>query len=88
MRMRTRVLAGIGSLVMGAGISAGTTAAYAAPPEMVTICHIAGHAEPDNANEIELTLSERGLRGHFDESGTPLAGHEEDRLGPCGGQPA
>lgn len=88
MRMRTPVLAGSGSLVMGAGVSAGTTVTYAAPPEMVATCHIAGHAEPDNANEIEFTLSEGGLRGHFDESGTPLAGHEEDRRDPCGGRPA
>jgi len=48
-----------------------------------TYCHIAGLEEDANANEIELTTSCEGLRGHFDIQGNPLAGHERDTCGPC-----
>ena len=47
------------------------------------ICHIAGHEEPDNANEVDLNLPCEGVRGHFDMQGQPLAGHENDHCGPC-----
>ena len=47
------------------------------------ICHIAGHAEPNNANEVDLNLPCEGVRGHFDAQGNPLAGHELDHCGTC-----
>ena len=52
-----------------------------------TICHIAGHVEDDNANEVELTIPCTGVRGHFDIQGNPLAGHENDRCGACEEKP-
>ena len=52
-----------------------------------TICHIAGHVEADNANEVELTIPCTGVRGHFDQQGQPLAGHENDRCGACEEKP-
>jgi hypothetical protein len=76
-----RLVATTGIVALGTiGVS---LPASGSPPQRVTICHIAGHAAPHNANEITLTLSEKGLRGHFDERGTPLAGHEEDYMGEC-----
>lgn len=54
--------------------------------EKVTICHVAGRAD-DPANKVTLTLDEHALRGHFDENGTPQAGHEQDTFGPCAETP-
>jgi hypothetical protein len=54
-------------------------------PVFVTFCHVAGLAE-DPANTVTLTLPENavyGEAGHFNENGTPKAGHEQDYLGPC-----
>ena len=53
--------------------------------ESVTFCHVAGSAE-DPANTVTLTLPYTavfGQAGHFNEDGTPRAGHEQDYLGPC-----
>jgi uncharacterized repeat protein (TIGR01451 family) len=53
--------------------------------ESVTFCHVAGSAE-DPANIVTLTLPYTavfGQAGHFNEDGTPKAGHEQDYLGPC-----
>ena len=58
----------------------------APPGDKVTICHIAGLAQPDNANAVTITISEHaafGPAGHFNEDGTTQAGHEEDYFGPC-----
>ena len=52
------------------------------PSEKITICHVAGRKD-DAANYITLEISPQALNGHFDENGTPKAGHEEDYLGPC-----
>lgn len=52
--------------------------------EKVTICHAAGQA--GTTHYVELTISENavyGPGGHFNENGTPQAGHEQDYLGPC-----
>lgn len=57
----------------------------ATPPTFITFCHVAGLAE-DPANTITLTLPEQavfGQAGHFNENGTPKAGHEQDYLGEC-----
>jgi hypothetical protein len=42
----------------------------------VTICHAAGLA--GTTHYIEITISVNGLNGHFDNNGTPRAGHEQD----------
>jgi len=58
--------------------------ASAAKPVFVTICHGAGLA--GTTQYVTLTLPEQavyGQAGHFNEDGTPQAGHEEDHLGPC-----
>lgn len=55
------------------------------PPEKITICHAAGKAG-EQANYTTLTLpwnAVYGNGGHFNEDGTPQAGHEEDYLGEC-----
>ena len=51
----------------------------------MTFCHVAGRAE-DPANTVTLTLPSNavfGQGGHFNEDGTPQAGHEQDHLGAC-----
>lgn len=52
--------------------------------EKITICHAAGRE--GTTHFVTLTLPENavfGQAGHFNEDGTPQAGHEEDYLGPC-----
>ena len=51
----------------------------------MAFCHVAGRAD-DPANIVTLTLPYTavfGQAGHFNEDGTPKAGHEQDYLGPC-----
>lgn len=58
------------------------------PPEMVTICHAAG--QEGTTKFVTLTIPYNavyGQAGHLNENGTPQAGHEEDYLGPCQGDP-
>ena len=58
-------------------------------PDFVTFCHVAGREE-DPANTVTLTLPYNavfGHAGHFNEDGTPKAGHEQDHLGPCQAPP-
>ena len=57
--------------------------------DKITICHVAGRAE-DPANYLTLTLppsavygNSNGNGGHFNQDGTPQAGHEHDSFGPC-----
>jgi len=61
----------------------------AAGLEKVTICHAAGLAGTDQYVELSIAgqavYGGSGNAGHFDENGTPLAGHEEDYFGPCEG---
>lgn len=84
--MKTRLLASLAAVLIGASmITYGGTAS--ADEHRVTICHAAGLAGTTHYNT--LTISENavygrhGQAGHFLESGTPRAGHEEDYLGPC-----
>lgn len=54
------------------------------PPEFVTICHAAGLQ--GTTQFVTLTLpyvAVYGEAGHFNENGTPRAGHEQDYLGEC-----
>ena len=58
--------------------------AAATPPVFVTICHAAGLE--GTTQFVTLTLPEVavfGQAGHFNEDGTPAAGHEADYLGEC-----
>ncbi len=52
---------------------------------LITICHVAGRAD-DPASYNTLTLPYNavyGQGGHFNEDGSPQAGHEDDSLGAC-----
>jgi hypothetical protein len=57
--------------------------------DKVIICHAAGLEGTDQY--VELTVAVQALEGangdagHFDENGTPLAGHEQDYFGACDG---
>src|SRR5688572_10936835 len=56
--------------------------------EKITICHASGH--DDITHFVTLEISENavyGNGGHFDENGTPQAGHEGDYFGPCAADP-
>jgi hypothetical protein len=63
------------------GILAFTTIRPANASEKILICHAAGR--DDTEHYIELYVSENAYFGHFDNFGTPLAGHEKDYLGAC-----
>lgn len=52
--------------------------------DKVTLCHAAGLA--GTTQYVEITVgypAAYGPAGHFEENGTPRAGHEQDYLGPC-----
>jgi len=73
------------ALLANLGVGLVALTASAGEPVFVTICHAAGLAA-DPANSVTLTLPENavyGQAGHFNENGTPQAGHEEDTLGAC-----
>jgi uncharacterized repeat protein (TIGR01451 family) len=56
--------------------------------DKVTICHAAGHA--GTTTFVTLTISVNavyGPGGHFNNNGTPQAGHELDYFGPCVTEP-
>ncbi len=81
------VLAGVSSsyftdhdLSLGNSFTAGNW--EPTPSEKITICHVAGRKD-EPANYITLEIPPQALNGHFDENGTPKAGHEEDYVGPC-----
>jgi LPXTG-motif cell wall-anchored protein len=53
----------------------------------VVICHAAGQAGTTHYNTLEISenavYGRNGNAGHFEENGTPQAGHEQDYFGPC-----
>jgi hypothetical protein len=54
--------------------------------EKVTLCHAAGLA--GTTQYVTITVgypAAYGPAGHFEENGTPQAGHEQDYLGACEG---
>jgi hypothetical protein len=70
----------IATLVLAVGIPL----AAVGKAEKLIICHAAG--QDGTGNFVTLELSSQavyGNGGHFEESGTPRAGHEGDHLGPC-----
>lgn len=78
-----------GALIALTGVAVlgySTVSALAGQPEMVTLCHAAGQA--GTTKFVTLTIPYNaafGQAGHFNENGTPNAGHEQDYLGPCQG---
>lgn len=81
------IAAVLAAVVLGAVAAAAT--ATNGPPEKITICHVAGLAS-DPANYITLNLPPQavyGNGGHFNENGTPQAGHEQDSFGECNPPP-
>ncbi len=70
-----------------AGFSATGALATDDNDKKVTICHAAG--QDGTTKYVTLTISENavyGPGGHFNEDGTPQAGHEDDYLGACQGE--
>lgn len=45
--------------------------------EKVTICHATGS---DSNPYVRIVVSQNAIQGHFENNGTPLAGHEDDIL--------
>jgi hypothetical protein len=76
-----RIMLILSITVLMAGFLAFTTIQLANAKEKITICHAAGLAGTEHF--VELNVSENAYFGHFDNFGTPLAGHEEDFLGSC-----
>src|SRR5262245_31943974 len=73
------------TLVVIGLVSAATLSASGNPHgDKVTICHASGLA---GTTKFEtLTIGHQavyGPGGHFNENGTPQAGHEQDYFGPC-----
>lgn len=77
-------------VIMGVVLAAFVAVTVApATNDKVTICHVAGLAS-DPANYITLTIAHAavfGPGGHFNEDGTPQAGHEQDTMGACNPPP-
>ncbi len=55
----------------------------------VTICHASGLAGTTKFETLSISenavYGRNGNAGHFEENGTPRAGHEQDTFGPCPG---
>ncbi len=71
-------------LLCGASLWGATSVNAADHGEKVTLCHAAGRDGTDHF--VTLTIGYQaayGPGGHFNEDGTPRAGHEDDYLGPC-----
>jgi hypothetical protein len=66
-------------LIVCAGVWAG--AATGGDNHKVVICHAAGQA--GTTKYVTIEVDEHALKGHFDENGTPQAGHEQDYMGAC-----
>lgn len=91
--MRKYLTMALLTLLCVSALGAGVVASVAAggghpggPPTFVTICHATGLA--GTTHFVTLTLPENavyGQAGHFNENGTPNAGHEQDYLGSCNG---
>jgi hypothetical protein len=74
--MLLMVVAGITALVM--------PLTAVARMEMVTICHVVGPAGAEQHITLEVAAAAVfGPGGHFNDNGTPRAGHDSDYLGPC-----
>lgn len=75
---------GIALIISGSLLSLMAKPTQAGNDDKVTICHAAGRA--GTTQFVTLTISYNaafGQAGHFNENGTPKAGHEDDYLGAC-----
>lgn len=82
----TRFLATLAIGVWFVAVLAITSAvtAGATPPEHVVICHAAGLEGTTQYVTLDLPwVAVYGVAGHFNENGTPRAGHEQDYIGAC-----
>lgn len=76
----------ITAFVLLCAVAGVVASAQATGSDKITICHAAGLE--GTTQYVTLTLSENavyGPGGHFNENGTPQAGHEQDYFGPCEG---
>ncbi len=72
--MRVKLVCGLlAAVAVWAGLSATADAG-----DKVTLCHAAGQA-----GTTQFVTAAFGQAGHFNEDGTPAAGHEDDYLGAC-----
>jgi len=61
-----------------------TPGSASAATEMVTLCHADGQSGTTKFSTLTISWNAAyGQAGHFNEDGTPRAGHEDDYLGPC-----
>ena len=81
--MKNRLALLLGALVLLAGTLA-VTANAGDHPENVTLCHASGLEGTTKYETLTVGYEAAyGPAGHFDENGTPNAGHEQDYLGAC-----
>ena len=75
----------IGVAILLAGtVFLGLANTVSAQSQTITICHAAGQAGTLMFVTLNLPYpAVYGNGGHFNENGTPQAGHENDYLGPC-----
>lgn len=71
-----RRLVGFGSVALIVG--ALLVSPVIATTDKVTICHAAGLDGTDHY--VRIVVSDNAIFGHFENPGTPLAGHEDDIL--------
>lgn len=81
--LRFSLIMGIALLVAGSFLVTNydTTKAQ---QQMVTLCHAAGQTGTLQFTTLTIAYNAAfGVAGHFNEDGTPNAGHENDYLGAC-----
>ena len=82
--MRISMVLGIALIVTGAVFVSQVQPANAQAPVMVTLCHAAGQEGTLQFTTLTIAYNAAyGQAGHFNEDGTPTAGHENDYLGAC-----
>lgn len=85
LNLTSKILSFLGIVMLATGFLVTTiNQPVSAANEMVTLCHAAGR--DGTLQFVTLTISWQaayGPAGHFNEDGTPQAGHENDYLGPC-----
>ena len=79
-----RIVYLLAALTVLAGGGAAATAQAGDHPDKVTLCHASGLAGTTKYETLTIGYEAAyGPAGHFDENGTPNAGHEQDYLGEC-----
>src|SRR5512133_2957351 len=81
--MRISMVLGIALIVTGA-VFVSQVQTVSAQQVMVTLCHADGQSGTTKFSTLTIAYpAAYGQAGHFNEDGTPNAGHEDDYLGPC-----